>query len=546
MPGYPTMDQYNDAVQHPGTAFSDAALKSAKIATNGMGLPVALGGGFALTYSATAQGRKYAVRCFHKEVKGLESRYAHIDKALRAAGGKYFVGFEFQSAGVQVNGQRFPIVKMDWVEGETLGSFLEDNYTDKSRIEQLRTQFLELEKFLRSRNIAHGDIQNGNVLVRTNLTLIDYDGVYVPSLTTGQGTELGHKHFQHPKRSAADFGPNVDRFSFIVVDLSLRAIGQNSKLFAKYSNGENILFTANDFLDPRNSPTFGDLKALPALAKDATNLAAICLASVGSVPTLEDFLAGRNIPAAQIVVRQPTAARASPIQAAYVGAFDVVDASKFPLVARQVGNKVELVGQVTKVHFAKTKYGKPYAFVFFDHSKQGVKLNIWSEGLAKLASKPSNAWTGKWLSVQGLVDPPYTSYKYGTSLSITITANNQLRHLTETEARHRLGGTGTRQSQGTRGNREILEDLIATPTRGSKSTVTPAPRPATPLLSRNQAILDSISPGQGSKQGQKPSPISIIATASTAPPQPTPKPGVPWGWIVFGGIMAIMMLRSCA
>lgn len=90
MPGYPTMDQYNDAVQHPGTAFSDAALKSAKIATDGRGLPVALGGGFALTYTATAQGRKYAVRCFHKEVKGLESRYVHIDKALRAAGGKGF------------------------------------------------------------------------------------------------------------------------------------------------------------------------------------------------------------------------------------------------------------------------------------------------------------------------------------------------------------------------------------------------------------------------------------------------------------------------
>ena len=32
---------------------------------------------------------------------------------------------------------------------------------------------------------------------------------------------------------------------------------------------------------------------------------------------------------------------------------------------------------VTKVHFAKTK---PYCFVFFNSSRQGVKLNIWSEG----------------------------------------------------------------------------------------------------------------------------------------------------------------------
>lgn len=121
------MDQYNDAVQHPQTAFSDSALKSAKIATNGMGLPIALGGGFALTYTANAQGRKFAIRCFHKEAKGLEARYGHVDGGLRSAGGPYFVGFEYQPTGVLVNGKRFPIVKMDWVEGDTLGSFLEDN-----------------------------------------------------------------------------------------------------------------------------------------------------------------------------------------------------------------------------------------------------------------------------------------------------------------------------------------------------------------------------------------------------------------------------------
>src|SRR5262245_58186382 len=110
------MDQYNDAVQHAQTAFSDSSLKSARIVTNGMKLPIALGGGFALTYTAAAQGKKFAVRCFHKEVRDLEARYAHVDSALRTIGGPYFVGFEFQSAGILVNGKRFPIVKMDWAE----------------------------------------------------------------------------------------------------------------------------------------------------------------------------------------------------------------------------------------------------------------------------------------------------------------------------------------------------------------------------------------------------------------------------------------------
>jgi predicted Ser/Thr protein kinase len=533
--GYPTMDQYNDAVQHPQTAFSDSSLKSARIATNGMGLPNALGGGFALTYMATAQGRKFAIRCFHKEAKGLEARYAHVDKGLRAAGGSYFVGFEYQPTGVLVNGKRFPIVKMDWVEGDTLGTFLEDNFSDKSRAERLRAQFVELERFLREKRIAHGDLQNGNVLIKSNLSLIDYDGIYVPSLPSGNGTELGHKHFQHPKRSAADFGPEMDRFSFIVIELSLRAIAHDPKLFSKYSNGENIILTANDFSDPANSATFADLKSVPALARATTHLANICTAPVKSIPTLEDFLAGRNIPAAPIIIRTDAAPQSAKREAAYIGAYDVVDANTYGLVAKQVGNRVELVGIVTKVHMASTKGGRRYCFVFFDDSKQGVKLNIWSVGLAKLSEAPSQAWVGTWLSVQGLVDPPYSSARYGTSLSITITSNSQLRKITEAEARHRLKSRSSGAQTAT-DNRAILYGLSAKPQPGRSSVQPPTPHPQSPPSSKNQAILDAIR----QRQGSTPRP-------TWAPPptqRPMPKRELPWGWIIFGVIVLFFILRS--
>ena len=76
----------------------------------------------------------------------------------------------------------------------------------------------------------------------------------------------------------------MDRFSFIVIDLSLRAVAHDPKLFSKYSNGENIILTANDFIDPGNSAAFADLKAVPALARDTTNLANICTAPVKSRP----------------------------------------------------------------------------------------------------------------------------------------------------------------------------------------------------------------------------------------------------------------------
>jgi hypothetical protein len=115
------MDQYNDAVQHAGTAFVDPVLKSGKVSTNGLGLPIALGGSFALTYRVTTSGRKFAVRCFHKAAKDLEVRYPRISQTLNATDNQYFVGFEYQTQGVLVNGLKYPIVKMDWVEGDTLG-----------------------------------------------------------------------------------------------------------------------------------------------------------------------------------------------------------------------------------------------------------------------------------------------------------------------------------------------------------------------------------------------------------------------------------------
>lgn len=535
MSAYPTMDQYNDAVQHPQTAFSDPTLKSAKIATNGMGLPIALGGGFALTYTATAQGRKFAVRCFHKEARNLEARYGHVDKGLRSAGGSYFVGFEYQPTGVLVNGKRYPIVKMNWVDGDTLGSFLEDNYSDGTRIERLRQQFTDVDRFLRSKGLAHGDLQNGNVLVKSDLKLIDYDGVYVPTMAAGQGTELGHKHFQHPKRSAADFGPEMDRFSFIVIDLSLRAIAHNSKLFAKYSNGENIILTANDFIDPGNSAAFADLKAIPSLARDTSNLASICTASVKSVPTLEDFLAGKNIPAAAIIIPTPAAIKDAKKEAAYVGAYDVVDANDFALVAKQVGNRVELVGRVTKVHMAKTKYGKPYCFVFFNDSRQSVKLNIWSDGLAKLSDAPSQAWVGKWLSVQGLVDPAYSG-RYGTSLSITITSNSQVRTIIETEAKHRLRSP---KSTGTIDNRTILAGLGTPPPTGVSHSRGRAytPPPSVTPQSKNQAILNTIRQGAGTS-------AQPVRTPSRATTPPSPKKETSWGWIIFGAFVLFLIVRA--
>src|SRR5262249_23848176 len=151
----------------------------------------------------------------------------------------------------------------------------------------------------------HGDIQNGNVMMSNGtIKLIDYDGMFVPGMRPGNGSETGHKHFQHPDRRVSNFGPAMDRFSFIVVDLSLKALIEAKSLYPKFrEGGETIIFKANDFADPENSEIFRRLLAIPKLKEQARHFAAICEAPLAAVPTVDEFLAGRNIPAAKTLIQ---------------------------------------------------------------------------------------------------------------------------------------------------------------------------------------------------------------------------------------------------
>jgi hypothetical protein len=541
MATYPAINEYNDAIQNPRIAFVDPVLKTGKVNSNTFGIPIALGGGFALTYTIDANGKKFAVRCFHKTADGLEKRYGEINNTPPFTGASYFASFEFQPTGIHVNGAPYPIVKMDWVEGKTLGTYLEAHHTDGTALSKLRGDLQALEEYLRQESIAHGDLQNGNLIIGSDIRLIDYDGVYVPGLQSEKGNELGHRHFQHPKRTAIHFGPDMDRFSFIVLDLSLRALIERPALFQQYSNGENILFTANDYADPINSTAFSDLRTIASISRDVDNLAAICVSSVEKIPTLKDYLAGQKIPASNISLSYPSAVADTITPTGYIGAYDTLDASDYAAVQECVGSRIELIGQITNVMQANTRYGKPFVFINFgDWTERTTKINIWSEGLEKLSIKPTAAWEGKWISVTGLVDPPYTHprHKY-THLSITITEGNQLRTIDAIEAQRRLQGRifslGVDIS-----NQKVLETISARkkPKRNKrKKPVTVASK----SKSTNKAILAQI---RGSSPVSAPASTKSRGTTSPQSKSSPNQSGVPpWLWWV-GGVLVLWFLLS--
>jgi hypothetical protein len=540
---YPQITDYQEAVQHPAQAFIDPDLKQGAVAENNLGLPLVMSGGFALTYAVTTPHRKCAVRCFHREIPAIQQKYDATSKKLRSLAIGCFVDFDFQQSGISVRQRVFPIVRMDWVEGDTLGIWLDKNFNNPRALEKARADFAAIARFLEREGIAHGDIQNGNVMVANGeIKLIDYDGMFVPGMHPGNGSETGHRHFQHPGRRVSNFGPGMDRFSFIALDLSLGALVEDRSLYSKFrEGGETIIFKANDFADPQNSEIFRRLLAMPKLKGQARSFAAICDASLAAVPTLDEFLSGRNIPAAKTPINATLTPATKPA-AGYIPAYPVVDALNFSAALQRVGDRVELIGRIVEIKPGSRKQGKGpnkrYVFINFGSwSGNIVKISIWSDGLARLKDKPSAAWVGRWVSVTGLMDVHETKrYRH---LSITVQEDGQIQWLDEAQAGFRLAGI-----------------VMAPPPRDRVSTgaaSSGSPVAAPPAAAAKPKTLRPRSQGtaRGHKRAGRQQPIPA-ATIAVPTQQGTPSPGrflaaIPlWMWGIGTLIVLITLLRMYA
>ncbi|GEM_PF-553982 len=439
---YPGMGQYNEALQYPSTCLLDPELKQGQIVTNAFGLPLVMSGNFALTYSVTVGWNRFAVRCFHRRSRALETRYKAIAEELDSLDSPYFLKFFFQPGGVRVGGETFPIVKMKWGEGETLAQFMESRHGRAGNVHKLRNSLRSLAGYLEDQPLAHGDVQPGNLMVSRaggTVKLIDYDGMYVEALKTVGSTELGHAGFQHPKRTKDCWDGRLDRFSFLILDVALRALEADPSLWDKtQSSGDAIVFTPGDLAEPAQSLIFRELVGRPEVGLDAQRLASVCLGSYDAIPTVSEFLAGSGVPRDAVVV--PGAAGGP---SAYVPALPVIDATDYERCGSHEGVRVELVGRIVSTKSGKSKYGEPYVFLDFgDWRDDIVHISIWSEGLAALGHEPDESWVGRWVSVTGLVEPPYYSERFEyTHVAVSVFQAGQLHLIEAAEAAFRLGAT---------------------------------------------------------------------------------------------------------
>ena len=578
---YPSIEQYQEALQHPATAFIDPLLAKGKIRSSGLGTPLVASGGFALTYGVEVAAKKYAVRCFHREAKGLENRYSAISKRIQALSSDYFVEFEYQSKGVRIGAQSWPIVKMAWATGETLGEFVEKNHTDQVKLNNLISSLLQLSKYLAANGIAHGDIQDGNLMVGDSgkrLQLIDYDGMFVPELSALGSAELGHRDYQHPKRDSSIYDASLDRFSFIAINIALRALIEKQDIWRITQSGAGVIvFKANDYAAPINSKALNEIKLIPSLKVDAENFFNICLAEYAEVPVLEDFLARNKIPKLVHLSSEKLSASNRNATAQYISQYPVINANDYTAFQKSIGQMVELVGRIQNVKRGDNKFGKPFIFVnFCDWRRNGVKINIWNNAIESGGVLPTESWIGTWVTIKGLVEPPFTSPKVNAShIAITANALSQISRLTEDEAKYRLGeikAAGIESNVGS--NSDLLKSLMGvdkpvknnsfTPPSGFGSSVPTVTAPTAPTAptamtiamqnasgkkTSNQLALEAMQNASSKPKSIPPIPTVVAPTnnSSRAPPQssPTPSSNVGWGTYLFWGVVVLLIMKSC-
>ncbi len=260
---WPTPQDYNEAVQSPQTSFSDPELKLGHVEEDRLGLPRPISGRFAVVYNMRCGSRRYAVRCFQSKVPDQQERYAAISAHLKQAPLPYTVNFEFLPQGIRIRGQWYPVLKMEWIAGEELQTYVKSHLQDSAALLRLATDWITMTEALQKALLAHGDLQHGNVIVAGDkLKLIDYDGMFVPTLAGKRSHESGHRNYQHPNRTALDYGPYLDHFSNWVIYVSLVALAIDPSLWTRLRGGDEcLLFRKDDFTPNGNS------QALTALAR---------------------------------------------------------------------------------------------------------------------------------------------------------------------------------------------------------------------------------------------------------------------------------------
>ena len=265
---YPLISEYVRAIQDATDNLGELAHLVPVLDDHGE--PYRSSGAFAVVFKMKDEqtGKCYALKCFTEEQEGRAEAYRQIADELEFVDSSYITSVKYLDKEIFVDSSceedEFPVLLMDWIDGETMESYIAENYQDNYAMAMLCYRFCKMAAWLRTQSFSHGDIKPDNIIVRPDgsLTLVDYDGMFVPSMKGSQSPTIGTRDFSHPLRTVDDFDETIDDFSLASIALSLKAISMKSTLLDIYGASDRLLFSENDYRNPSNSKVISALQEL--------------------------------------------------------------------------------------------------------------------------------------------------------------------------------------------------------------------------------------------------------------------------------------------
>ena len=265
---YPLISEYVRAIQDASSNLDKLAHLVPVLDDHGE--PYRSSGAFAVVFKMEDEqtGKCYALKCFTEEQEGRAEAYRQIADELEFVDSSYITSVKYLDKEIFVDSSceedEFPVLLMDWIDGETMETYIAENYQDNYAMAMLCYRFCKMAAWLRSQPFAHGDIKPDNIMVRPdgNLTLVDYDGMFVPAMKGQKSPTIGTKDFSHPLRTVDDFDETIDDFALASIALSLKAISQKPSLLDEYGAYDRLLFSESDYRNPSNSKVISALQEL--------------------------------------------------------------------------------------------------------------------------------------------------------------------------------------------------------------------------------------------------------------------------------------------
>ena len=265
---YPLISEYVRAIQDASSNLDKLAYLVPVLDDHGE--PYRSSGAFAVVFKMKDEqtGKCYALKCFTEEQEGRAEAYRQIADELEFVDSSYITSVKYLEKEIFVDSSceedEFPVLLMDWIDGETMKNYIAENYQDNYAMAMLCYRFCKMAAWLRFQPFAHGDIKPDNIMIRPdgNLTLVDYDGMFVPAMKGQKSPTIGTKDFSHPLRTVDDFDETIDDFALTSIALSLKVISMNSKLLDTYGASDRLLFSESDYRNPSNSKVISALQEL--------------------------------------------------------------------------------------------------------------------------------------------------------------------------------------------------------------------------------------------------------------------------------------------